>query len=88
MSLSMGLDVCPPRHLRYIIFFIFRNYALSAYYTAFASCIYIDDITRPIAICNDTYKFAVYTYSNLQEFEVDSKGMVASHHEAVRKWHT
>jgi len=24
---------------------------------------HIDDITRPIVICNDTYKFAAYPYS-------------------------
>ena len=32
---------------------------------------YIDDITRPIAICNNTHKFAAYPYSTLQEFVVD-----------------
>ena len=39
---------------------------------------YIDDITRPIAICNDTYKFVAYQYSILQEFTVDNKVMVTS----------
>ena len=46
---------------------------------------YIDDITKPIAICNNTYKFAAYPYSILQEFVVDSKVMVPSHPQAVRK---
>jgi len=31
----------------------------------------VDDITRPIAICNDTYKFVAYLYSILQKFAVD-----------------
>jgi len=48
---------------------------------------HIDDITIPIAICNDTYKFAAYLYSILQEFAVDSKVMVMSHPEAVGKLH-
>jgi len=30
----------------------------------------IDNITKPIAIYNDTYKFATYPYSILQEFAV------------------
>ena len=46
---------------------------------------YIDDITRPIAICNNTHKFAAYPYSTLQEFAVDNTVMVTSHCEAVRK---
>ena len=48
---------------------------------------HIDDITRPIAICNNTYKFDAYPYSILQEFAVDNKVMVTSHPKAVRKWH-
>jgi len=48
---------------------------------------YIDDITRPIAICNDTHKFAAYLYSTLQEFAVDNKVIVTSRCEAVRKLH-
>ena len=32
---------------------------------------YIDDITRSITICNDTHKFATYSYSTLQEFAVE-----------------
>jgi len=45
------------------------------------------DIIRPIAICNDTYKFVAYPYSILQQFTVDNKVMVTSHPEAVRKLH-
>ena len=48
---------------------------------------YIDDISRSIGICNDTYKFAAYPYSILNEFVIDSKVMVSSHLEAVRKLH-
>ena len=47
----------------------------------------INDIMRPIAICNDTYKFAVNPYSILQKVAVDNKVMVTSHPEAVRKLH-
>ena len=49
---------------------------------------HIDNITRSIAICNDTYKFATYTHSILQKFAVESKVMVPSHPEAVRKLHS
>jgi len=48
---------------------------------------YIDDITKPIAIYNDTHKFAAYLYSTLHEFAVDNKVIVSSHPEAVRKLH-
>ena len=47
----------------------------------------IDDITRSIAICNDTHKFAAYPYSTLQGFRVDNKVKIMSHPEAVRKLH-
>ena len=33
----------------------------------------INNITRPIAIYNDTCKFVAYPYNILQEFTVDSK---------------
>ena len=36
-----------------------------------------------ITTCNDTYKFAAYLYSILQEFTVDSKVMVTNHPEAT-----
>jgi len=48
---------------------------------------YIDDITRPIVIYNDTHKFAAYPYSTLQEFAIDNKVMVMSRSETVRKLH-
>jgi len=48
---------------------------------------HINDISRPIAICNDTYKFDAHPFSISQEFAVDSKVMVTSHLEAVRKLH-
>ena len=37
---SAGLDVCPPRHLRFYSFLIFRNYAYNAYCIALACCTY------------------------------------------------
>ena len=48
---------------------------------------HIDDIIRPIAICNDTYKFNAHPYNILQEFTVGSKVMITSHPEVVRKLH-
>ena len=48
---------------------------------------HIDDITRPIEICYDTYKFVAYSYSILQKFAVDIKVMLTSHCVAVRKLH-
>ena len=48
---------------------------------------HIDNITRPIAICNETYKFVAYQYSISQEFTVDNNVMVTSHPKAVRKLH-
>ena len=48
------------------------------------SVAHIDNIIRPIAICNDTYKFAPYPYSILKEF-TDYNKMVPSHHEAMKK---
>ena len=55
--------------------------------TLYLPVAYINDITRPTAICNDTHKFASYPYSTLQEFTVDNKVMVTSRCEAVRKLH-
>jgi len=65
---SAGLDVRPPRRLRYIFFPSLGIMArvLTAFHFPVA---HIDDITRLIAICNDTYKFAANPYSicrNLQ----------------------
>ena len=51
------------------------------------SAAYIDNITRPITICNDINKFAAYPYSILQKFTVDNKVMITSHFEAARKLH-
>ena len=51
--------------------------------TLYLPVAYIDDITSSIAICNDTHKFAAYTYSTLQEFVVDNKVMVTSRCEEV-----
>jgi len=46
---------------------------------------YIDDITRPIAICNDTHKFVAYPYSTFQKFAVNNKVIVTSHCEKVAR---
>jgi len=48
---------------------------------------HIDDITRPIEICNDTDKFDAYPYSIWHEFSVNNKVMVMSLPETVRKLH-
>ena len=49
--------------------------------------VYHYNLTKQIAICNNNYKFAAYSYSILQEFVVDSKVMVTNHTEAVKKLH-
>jgi len=65
------LNVCPPRQPKHIIFSSFR--IMPKVPTALNLHVaYIDDITRPIVICNDTYKFATYPYSTLQEFAIDN----------------
>ena len=66
------LDVCHPRHPMYLILpsLGVMHRVPTALHLHVA---HIDDITRSIAICNNTYKFAAYTYSILQEFVVDSK---------------
>jgi len=46
---------------------------------------YIDDITRPVAIYNNTHKFVAYSYSSLQEFAVDNTVMVTSRCEEVAR---
>ena len=73
-----SLDVCPSRH---IISLILPSLGVmlripTALHLPVA---HIDDITRLIAICNNTYKFAAYPYSILQEFTVNNKVMVTSH---------
>jgi len=84
---SAGLDVCLPRHPRYILLSSLGIMPrVSAALHLFVA--HIDDITRMIAICNDTYKFVTCSYSILQEFAVDNKVMVTSHPEVVRKLHT
>jgi len=89
-NVPSSLDVCPTRHPMYFI--LPSLGVMSSAYTALhlhVAC--IDDIIRPVAIYNDTYKFAAYLYSILQEFTIDSKMMVPNHPEAVRKlnvWRT
>jgi len=46
-----------------------------------------DNLTRQIAICNDSYKFTAFLYNILQEFTIDNKVIVTSHSETVRKLH-
>ena len=61
---SAGLDVCPLKHPRYI-FFSFLGIMLRAPTALHLLVAHIDDITKPIAICNDAYKFVAYPYSIL-----------------------
>ena len=75
----------PPRHPKYIIFSSLEIMP-SAYCIAFACYVYCA-ITRPIAICDDTYKFVAYSYNILQEYAIDNKVMVTSHLEVVSKLH-
>jgi len=76
--------VCPSRHPRYIIF-PSLGIMPRVHIVLHSPVAHIDNITRPIVIYNDTYKFAAYSYNILQEFAVDNKVMVTSHPEAVRK---
>ena len=78
--------MCVLLGMSYLSFSIVRSYALNTYCFASACCTY-DDITRPIAIYNKNYKFFAYPYSVLQEFTVDNKVIVTSHHGTVRKLH-
>ena len=76
--------MCHPRHPIYLILpsLGVTPRVLTALYLYVA---HIDNITRLIAICNDTNKFAIYPHNILQKFTVDSKVMVLSHPEVVRK---
>jgi len=77
------------RHLEHCIYLILPSLrVMSRVPTALHLPVaYIDDITMPIAIYNDTYKFITYPYSFLQKFAVDSKVMITNHPETVRKLH-
>jgi len=78
--------VCHPKHLISLILSLLG--VMSRVSTALHFPVtHIDDITRSIAIYNDTYKFAAYLYSILQKFTVDNKVMITSHFEAARKLH-
>ena len=71
----LSLDVCPSRH---IISLILPSLGVmlrkpTALHLPVA---HIDDITRLIAIYNNTCKFAAYPYSILQESTVDNRVMV------------
>ena len=69
--------MCPSRHPIYLI--LLSLGVMPRVPTALHLLVtYIDDITRPIAICNDTHKFVAYRYSTLQEFVVDNKVMVTT----------
>jgi len=57
-----SLDVCPFRHVISLI--LSSLGVMPRIPTALhLSVAHIDDITRLIVICNDTYKFTAYTYS-------------------------
>ena len=83
---SAGLDVCPSRYFRYIIFSSL-GIMPRVPTVLHLPVAHIGDIIRPIAIRNDTYKFVAYPYSIWQEFAVDNKVMITSHLESVRKLH-
>ena len=77
--------MCYPRHLIYLILSslgVMPRVPIALH----LHVAYIDNITRLIAICNNTYKFVAYSYI-LQEFAFDSKVIVPSHPEAVKKLH-
>jgi len=80
-------DVCHPRHLIYLIL-PSLGVMLRVHTALHLPIAHIDNIIRLIAIYNDIYKFAAYPHNILQEFAVDSKLMVLSHPEVVRKLHT
>jgi len=74
---SVVIDVCPPRHVIYI--FLPSLGVMLRIPTALHLLVaHIDDITWPIAVCNDTYKFAANPYSIWQEFAVDNDVMVTN----------
>jgi len=62
--LSAGLDVYPYTHPRYIIF-SFSEITPRIPTALHLLVAHIDDITRPIAIYNDTYKFVAFPYNIL-----------------------
>ena len=82
VTLFVGFDVCQIRHLISLIFPLL-GVILRVSTALHLPVVYIDDIIRSIAIYNDTYKFAAFSYSILQEFTVDNKVMITSHPEAV-----
>jgi len=65
-NLSLAeFNVCHPKHIIYLI--LLSLGVLLRVPTALHLCVaHIDNITRTLAICNDTYKFAAYPRSILQ----------------------
>jgi len=51
------------------------------------SATYDNDITKPIVIYNENYKFATYLYNILKKFTLDNKIIVTSHSETVKKFY-
>jgi len=86
MPPSAWLDACPPKQPKYILF-LSLGIVPRVPTALHLSVALIDNITRPITIFNDTYKFVAYPYSIWQKFAVDNEVMVTSHPETVRKWH-
>ena len=56
---SVGLDMCPPRHPRYIIF-PYLGIMPRVPIALHLHVAHIGDIARPMVICSDTYKFVAY----------------------------
>jgi len=61
---SEGLDVCPPRHPRYIIF-PSLGIITRVFIVLHLSVAHVDDIAKSIVICNGTYKLVAHSYSIL-----------------------
>ena len=78
-------------HSRHPIYLIFSSLGVMIKVPTTLYLLVAHDITRQLANCDKNYKFSLYPYSMLQEFAVDSKVIVTSHPEIVRKsyaWRT
>jgi len=80
--LSIGFDVCPPRHPIYSLF-----PSSGVMPTSLHLHVTHDNITRQLASCNYNNRFSTCPYSILQEFAVDNEVIVMRHHEIVRELH-
>ena len=65
-----GLYLCPLRHPNYILFSSLEIMPREP--IALHLLVAHIDITKPIAICNDSYRFVAYSYNILQEIGICS----------------